>query len=83
LDDLSARALETAKFKGAQYADVRVVHSKDEDISVKDGVVESLRANETLGFGVRVLVDGTWGLRPRDAVITGMTRDGVFMIENG
>jgi len=61
LDDLSARALETAKLKGAQYADVRVVHSKDEDISVKNGVVENMSANETMGFGVRVLVDGAWG----------------------
>ena len=61
MDDLSARALETAKLKGARYADVRVVHSKDEDISVKNGVVESMSANETMGFGVRVLVDGAWG----------------------
>ena len=61
MDDLSARALETAKLKGAQYADVRVVHSKDEDISVKNGVVESMSANETMGFGVRVLLDGAWG----------------------
>jgi len=61
MDDLSARALETAKLKGAQYADVRVVHSKDEDISVKNGVVESMSANETMGFGVRVLVEGAWG----------------------
>jgi len=61
MDDLSARALETAKLKGAQYADVRVIHSKDEDISVKNGVVESMSANETMGFGVRVLVDGAWG----------------------
>ena len=61
MDDLSARALETASIKGAQYADIRVVHSKDEDISVKNGVVESMSANETMGFGVRVLVDGAWG----------------------
>jgi len=61
MDDLSAHAIETAKLKGAQYADVRVVHSKDEDISVKNGVVESMSANETIGFGVRVLVDGAWG----------------------
>lgn len=61
MDDLSARALETARLKGAQYADVRVVHSKDEDISVKNGVVENMSANETIGFGVRVLVDGAWG----------------------
>jgi TldD protein len=61
LDTLAAHALETAKLKGAQYADVRVVHAQNEDISVKNGVVENLMTNESLGFGVRVLVDGAWG----------------------
>lgn len=61
MDDLSARALDTARLKGAQYADVRVVHAQNEDISVKNGVVESLMTSESLGFGVRVLVDGAWG----------------------
>lgn len=61
MDTLSAHALETARMNGAQYADIRVVHSKEENFSVKNSIVESLRANETLGFGVRVLVDGAWG----------------------
>ena len=61
MDTLSARALETARIKGAQYADIRVVNSKEENISVKNGVVDGMSTNETLGFGVRVLVDGAWG----------------------
>lgn len=61
MDTLSARALETARIKGAQYADVRVVHSNEENFSVKNSVVESLSVNESFGFGVRVLVDGAWG----------------------
>jgi TldD protein len=61
LDTLSASALETAKLKGAQYADIRVVHTTDQSLSVKNGVVDGLSSSESLGFGVRVLVDGAWG----------------------
>jgi TldD protein len=61
LDTLSSRALETAKLKGAQYADIRVVHATDQSLSVKNGVVDGLSSSESLGFGVRVLVDGAWG----------------------
>lgn len=61
MDTLTARALETAKLEGAHYADARVVHAREENIKVKNGVVESLMTDETLGFGVRVLVDGAWG----------------------
>jgi TldD protein len=61
LDTLSSRALETAKLKGAQYADVRIVHTADQSLSVKNGVVDGLSSSESLGFGVRVLVDGAWG----------------------
>ena len=61
MDTLSAHALETARLRSAQYADIRIVHSQDENISVKNGVVENMLTNESLGFGVRVLVDGAWG----------------------
>jgi TldD protein len=61
LDTLSSRALETARLKGAQYADIRVVQTADQSLSVKNGVVDGLTSSESLGFGVRVLVDGAWG----------------------
>jgi TldD protein len=59
--DLTDRALDTATRRGASYADVRVVHSLSESISVKSGRVEGVASGENEGFGVRVLVDGAWG----------------------
>ena len=59
--DLALRALDTAKSKGARYADVRVLHEQSESVTVRMQNVEALTHDETLGFGVRVLVDGYWG----------------------
>jgi TldD protein len=59
--ELTARALETARLRGAAYADVRVVRRLEESISVKSGRVEAVALIETEGLGVRVLVDGAWG----------------------
>ena len=50
MDTLSSRALETAKLKGAQYADIRVVNTTDQSLSVKNGVVDGLSSSESLGF---------------------------------
>jgi TldD protein len=61
LKDLMNRALDLARVRGANYADIRVVHNRTENITVRDGVVESLNFAETEGFGVRVLVGGAWG----------------------
>jgi len=61
LKDLMDRSLDSARLRGAQYADVRVVNNRTQNIAVRDGVVESLNDAETIGFGVRVLADGAWG----------------------
>jgi TldD protein len=55
------RALDLAQSRGAQYADVRLVESREESISVKDGIVDELNSSESQGLGVRVLVNGAWG----------------------
>jgi TldD protein len=59
--DLVMRALDTARNKGASYADVRVVRFKSQSVMVRNRNVEALSADESLGFGVRVIVDGYWG----------------------
>ncbi len=59
--DLVSRALDTARQQGATYADVRVVDTRAESITVRGPHVEGLTADEGLGFGVRVIVDGYWG----------------------
>lgn len=55
------RALDLAQVQGASYADVRVVHNRTESLAVKNGVVDALNFSESIGFGVRALVDGAWG----------------------
>ena len=61
MDDLVSRALDLAEVQGAGYADIRIVHTSQERISVRSGVVDTLSFDESLGFGVRVLVNGCWG----------------------
>src|SRR4030042_106279 len=59
--ELALRALDPARSQGASYADARVVARKSESITVRNQNVEGLTADESLGFGVRVIVDGYWG----------------------
>ncbi len=59
--DLAMRALDTARQRGADYADVRIVRFTSESVVVRNRNVEALSSDESLGFGVRVIVDGYWG----------------------
>ncbi len=53
--------LDSARLKGAVYADIRVVRRQTEEIEVKNGNVEALTHDEDFGFGIRLLCDGAWG----------------------
>jgi TldD protein len=61
LKDLTNLALDTARARGATYADVRVIDHREQAINVKNGVVESSGEVEDRGFGVRVITEGAWG----------------------
>jgi len=61
LRDLIERGLNLAQVRGAEYADVRIVHRRVQVVEVKNGAVEALSEDESQGFGVRVLVNGAWG----------------------
>ncbi len=61
MNDLAMRALDTSKARGATYADVRLIYSNSEAITVKNGTVEGLAMGDSQGFGVRVIADGAWG----------------------
>ncbi len=60
-ESISDVALNIAQLEGAEYADVRVVEKLKESLVVKNQRVESAHRGESVGFGVRVLVDGSWG----------------------
>lgn len=61
MDELIRNALDAAVASGASYADVRAVETSSEGLSVRGATVEALDRNESLGFGVRVLLNGAWG----------------------
>jgi TldD protein len=53
--------LDAALAAGASYADVRVTDSTTQSLSVRNGVVEGVQTSTSVGFGVRVIADGSWG----------------------
>jgi len=55
------RALNLTRMRGAQYADIRVVENRTENMSVRNGVVDTLNFSDNIGFGVRILANGAWG----------------------
>ena len=71
--DISSIALDTAKLRGATYADVRVMHMRQRDLTTKNGEVGTLSQSESIGLGIRVLARGGWGFASTDR----LTREGV------
>jgi TldD protein len=53
--------LDAATLAGAAYADVRVVDTATQGLSVRSGRVEGVESSTSFGFGVRVVADGAWG----------------------
>ncbi|MDE3102473.1 MAG: TldD/PmbA family protein [Chloroflexota bacterium] len=66
--DLARRALDTARTRGATYADARFVRRQVEDAVVKNGHVDTIDRSDTFGFGVRVVADGAWGFAASQVV---------------
>src|SRR6516225_10395756 len=71
--DLTAFALNTAKLRGAAYADARMMHLRQRDLTTKNGQVGTLAQSESVGIGIRVLANGAWGFASTDR----LTREGV------
>lgn len=60
-DALADAALATAKKLGASYADIRINRYRQENISTRERQVQNISSGQNFGFGVRVLINGTWG----------------------
>lgn len=58
---LAGIALDTAKRLGASYADIRINRYRFESVITREQQVQNVARNQDFGFGVRVLVKGTWG----------------------
>ncbi len=76
LKGLADAALSTAKQAGASYADIRINRYRNQFLFTRDRRVQNIVNTEDFGFGVRVLVDGTWGFASSSAV----TKDDIAAI---
>src|SRR5712675_2938654 len=71
--DFANWALDTAKLRGATYADARVMDIRTRDLSTKNGQVGALAESESYGIGIRVIAQGSWGFAATDR----LTREGI------
>ncbi len=70
VEDVLARALETAKRAGASYADARIVRRRTEQVSTREDHVVGVASSATYGIGVRVVANGAWGFASSRLVTT-------------
>lgn len=61
LSDLAKDGLNALEIAKVKYGDIKVGHYWHEHLATKDGVVEAMESNETLGYGIRVIKNGRWG----------------------
>ena len=59
--ELASAALDAAKSAGASYADFRFERLRNQQIAVHDRALQALVDSESVGYAVRVVVDGAWG----------------------
>jgi TldD protein len=71
--DLLMAALNAAEMAGAEYADVRIGRQRQNFVFTREQQIQNVVDTDTMGCGVRALVDGTWGF----AATRQLTRDGV------
>src|SRR5271156_6483869 len=71
--DLCTNSLDTARLRGATYADVRMMLMRQRDLTTKNGQVGTLAQSESIGLGIRVFANGGWGFASTDR----LTREGV------
>ncbi|MGB8736384.1 MAG: TldD/PmbA family protein [Rhodomicrobium sp.] len=58
---LGDTALRLAKNTGAAYADIRIGRDRSESLFAREDKLQHFNATLSAGFGVRVLLDGSWG----------------------
>lgn len=66
MKQIADQALNTANLRGAQYADARIVDHRGRDLTTRNGKVGNAGSGESLGIGIRVLVDDSWGFASTD-----------------
>ncbi len=61
LDLCADAALAAARIAGAEWVDFRLARGFERRVSLRDGSVESSLIDASLGIGIRVIAEGSWG----------------------
>src|SRR5687768_16390017 len=59
--DPAESAVEAALAAGARYADARVMDRRHESMNARNGEIEGLTQEGSVGLGVRALIGSGWG----------------------
>jgi len=73
-NELADVALSAAKKLGASYADIRINRYRNDAITTREEQVQNVSRSDSFGFGVRVLVKGTWGFAASRTVTPSQVR---------
>src|SRR5262245_44151337 len=73
---LADDTLTAARSAGATYADIRINRYRNQSVATREKRVTNISDNENYGFGIRVIVNGTWGFAASNIV----TRDEVAKV---
>ncbi len=73
MKEIGSLALDTAKVRGATHAEARIVDERRRALATRNGRIASASDSESLGIGVRVIADGSFGFAATDD----LTREGV------
>ena len=71
--ELMMAALDAARGGDASYSDVRIGRYRSSSLSTREQQIVNTSDTDSVGAGIRALVDGTWGF----AATSRLTRDGV------
>jgi TldD protein len=66
MKDLATQALDLVTGREVAYADVRLVHSRDRQVSTRNGRLGQISTSESMGIAFRVLARGCWGFAATD-----------------
>lgn len=73
MKEIGSWALDTAKLRGATHAETRIVEDRKRALATRNGHVGSASDSESVGIGIRVIADGSFGFAATDD----LTREGV------
>ncbi|HUS07190.1 MAG TPA: TldD/PmbA family protein [Bryobacteraceae bacterium] len=82
MEKLAQQILDMALRPGVTYADVRVEDARDRSLATKNGQVAGASVSESMGVGIRVLLNGSWGFAATDNLSpSGLERAAALAIE--